>query len=110
MPAPVHQTFERSPQALFQFDVGLPVQDLARPRDVRLPDLGIVDRQGLEDDLALRARDPDDGLGQVEQGHLMRVPEVDRKVLLALDEQVEAPARDRRRSRRSESGSRRRRR
>jgi hypothetical protein len=65
------------------------VKHLAGPGDVRLPHLGIVDRQGREDDLALRARHPDDRIGQLEQGHLPRVPEIDREVLLALGEQGE---------------------
>src|SRR5947209_16892123 len=70
-------------------DFGLPPQHLARTRDVRLADLRIVDGERLEHDLALRRRDPDDGLRKFEQRKLGRVAEVHGQVLVARREQVE---------------------
>src|ERR687896_355916 len=54
-------------------DVRLPAQNLLRARDVGLPDLRIVDRQRLEDDLAAAAPDLEHLLGQLEQRELLRV-------------------------------------
>jgi hypothetical protein len=72
---------EHAAQALLELDRGLPAEQLPGPRDVRLPDLRIVDRQGLVDDFALRARDANDGLGELVQGELAGIAEVHGQVL-----------------------------
>src|SRR2546425_12209431 len=77
-------------QALLERHLGLPAEDLLRPRDVRLPLLGIVDRQGLVDDLALRTGDADHGFGELEQRELVRIAEVHGQVLAGLREQDES--------------------
>src|SRR5687767_8754493 len=73
--------FDRAPEAVFELHLRLPAEHLARARDVGLAHVRVVDREGLEDDLALGARDPDDRLGELEQRHLGRVAKVDRQVL-----------------------------
>src|SRR5262245_25619779 len=77
-------------QALLELDLGLPAEQLLRAGDVGLADLRVVDGQRLEDDLALRVRHAKHGLGELEDRELSRVAEVDRQVLLADREQVEA--------------------
>src|SRR4029078_10887092 len=52
-------------QALVELDLGLPAEHLAGARDVGLAHLRVVDGEGLEDDLGLRARDADDRLGEL---------------------------------------------
>src|SRR5581483_8287471 len=74
-------------QTVLEADLRLPAEELAGPRDVGLPHLRIVDRQRLEDDLALGAGDAEDRLGKVEERQLLRVSDVDRPVLAALGEQ-----------------------
>src|SRR6187431_480095 len=74
---------EEALEALVQLDLGLPAQHLLGARDVGLTHLRVVDGQRLEDDLRLRACHTDDRLGELEQRHLMRVPDVDREVLTA---------------------------
>src|SRR5437868_6156941 len=81
---------QHPPQALLELNLGFPAEQLPRPRDVRLPDLRVVDRQRLEDDLALRAGQLQHGAGELEQGELAWVAEVDREMLAAAGEQVEA--------------------
>src|SRR2546421_1078406 len=54
---------EQAAEAFVEPDLGLPSQHLARPRDIRLAHLRIVDRQRLEDDLALGPGCLDHGLG-----------------------------------------------
>src|SRR5919201_4339140 len=81
---------QHAAQTLLELDLGLPAEHLARARDVRLPYLGIVHRQRLVDDLALRASDPEDGLRELEDGELVRVAEVDRQMLTALGEEDDA--------------------
>src|SRR5512134_2368808 len=54
--------FERQPQSLVGVDPGLPAEGGAGPSDVRLPDLGVVLRKGVEDDLAPGGGQPDDAL------------------------------------------------
>src|SRR6185369_3091727 len=80
---------EEALEALVQLDLGLPAQHLLGARDVGLTHLRVVDGQRLEDDLRLRACYTDDRLGELEQRHLMRVPDVDREVLTARSEEVE---------------------
>src|SRR5690349_13042589 len=55
---------DRASQPFLEIDLWLPAQDLARERDVGLALLRIVGGQRLVDDLRLRPRDLDDGLGQ----------------------------------------------
>src|SRR5690242_16821497 len=78
---------EHPSEPLLQLDLRLPAENLLRPRDVRLADLGIVDRQRLVDDLARGARDAKHGLGELVERELARVPDVHRQVLAALGEQ-----------------------
>src|SRR5919197_4287789 len=80
---------EHPSEPLLQLDLRLPPENLLRPRDVRLADLGIVDRKRLVDDLAHRAGDPDDGLRELVERELARVADVHREVLSALGEQNE---------------------
>src|SRR5438105_1274840 len=81
---------DRAAQPVLELDLGLPAEALARLRDVRLANLRIVLRKGLEDDLALRAGHLQDDVRELEQGELLRVAEVDGIVLVAHREQVEA--------------------
>src|SRR5712691_5004788 len=81
---------DHPPQPLLELHLGLPAEDLLRTSDVGLPLLRVVDRQGLEDDLALRAGHLEHGLGELEQRELVRVAEVHRQILAALREQDEA--------------------
>src|SRR5204863_9184702 len=66
---------------------GLPAENLARTRDVRLPNARVVDRQGLVDDVALRSGDLDYRLRQLVERELARIPDVDREMLVRLREQ-----------------------
>src|SRR5205823_9045128 len=66
-------------QAFFELDLRLPAQELLRTRYVRLAHLRVVDRQRLVDDLALGAGDPENGVGELVQRELARIPEVDRQ-------------------------------
>ena len=76
-----------SSEAVLQLDVRLPAEQLLGAGDVGLPHLRIVHGKRLEDDLARGAREPDDRLGELEQRLLVRVAEVDRKMLAGLCEQ-----------------------
>src|ERR1051325_7495740 len=78
---------QHAPQSLFELDLRLPAQHLPGSGDVGLANLRIVDGQRLVDDLALRRRDPDNSLRELENRELVRVAEVDRQVLVALGEQ-----------------------
>src|SRR5262245_3653292 len=80
---------EETRQPLVEADLGLPAEDLLRAGDVGLANLRIVDGESLEDDLARRSRDADDGLRELEQRHLVGVPEVHGQVLVARCEQEE---------------------
>src|SRR5437016_6115390 len=75
---------KHSPEPLLELDLRLPAQHLLRPRDVRLAHLRVVHRKRLEHDLARRARDLEHLLRQLEQRELVRVADVDRRVLAAL--------------------------
>ena len=70
---------------------------------------GSSDRQGLEDDRRAAARDAHDDLGELEDRELGRVAQVDRLVVVAVDQPQEALDEVGRRSRTSASGRRRRR-
>src|SRR5919202_3117406 len=76
-------------QTLVEVDLGLPAEDLLCAGDVGLAHLRVVDRQGLVDDLALRAGHAQHLLGELVERELARVPEVDGQVLLRLGEQDE---------------------
>src|SRR5918911_5134131 len=80
---------EHPSEPLLQLDLRLPAENLLRPRDVRLADLRIVDRERLVDDLARRAGHPKHGVGELVEGELARVPDVHRQVLPALGEEDE---------------------
>src|SRR5262245_35357875 len=77
-------------KTLLELHLGLPAEQLLRPRDVRLADLRVVDRQRFVHDLALRAGQPYNGLGKLEQRELAGIADVDREMLAAPGEQVEA--------------------
>src|SRR2546423_12187846 len=80
---------EHPSEPLLQLDLRLPAENLLRPGDVRLANLGIVDRERLVDDLARRAGDAEDGLGELVERELARVPDVHRQGPAALREQHE---------------------
>ena len=77
-PAPGSSPASFSP--FFEADLRLPFPGGPRPRDVGLPDLGIVLGQGPVDQLALRSGESDDRLRDVLDRHLVRVADVDRLV------------------------------
>src|SRR5690242_16737570 len=81
---------ERALQALVELDLGRPAENLLSTRDVGLANLGIVDRQRLEDNRARRLGRAHDRLGELQQRHLGRVADVHRQVLAGLGEQDEA--------------------
>src|ERR671933_215039 len=60
-------------QTLVELDLRLPPEDRLRAGDVGLALLRIVDRQRLVDDLALRAGDAQDLLGELVERELARV-------------------------------------
>src|SRR5437762_2026667 len=74
---------EHAPEPVFQLDLRLPPEQLPRTGDVRLSHLRVVDGERLEHDLALRAGQPPNRLGKLEQRHLARVADVDGQVLVA---------------------------
>src|SRR5215218_161224 len=80
----------QAPQAFLEIDLGGPAEDLFRTRDVWLADLRIVHGQGLEDDFALRPDHFQDRFRELENRKLARVAEVDRVVLVARRQGVEA--------------------
>ena len=75
------------PQAVLQLDLRLPAEQLPGAGDVRLAHLRVVHGKRLEDDLARGAGEANDRLGELEQRLLVRVAEVDRKMLARLGEQ-----------------------
>src|SRR5438876_5467862 len=81
---------ERAAEPFGERDLGLPAEDLAGTRDVGLANLRIVLGQGLVDDLALRAGRLEHDVRELEKRELVRIPHVDRHVLGARREQVEA--------------------
>src|SRR6266487_3039306 len=83
------EALQHAAQTVLELDLGLPAEQLTGTRDVGLPDLRIVDRQCLVNDLALRARHPQHGLGQLVHRELVRVAEVDRQVLARFGERDE---------------------
>src|SRR5438093_12989309 len=82
--------WQHAPQTLFQLDLRLPAEQLPGPGDVRLANLRIVDWQCFEHDLALRRCDQENRLREVENRKLLRVAQVDREMLLALGQEVQA--------------------
>src|SRR5438132_433574 len=69
---------ECPPQPFVDVDPWLPAEQRPRPRDVGLPDLGVVLGKRLEHDLARRGAQPQDLLRQLEERHLLRVADVHR--------------------------------
>src|SRR5215210_3281999 len=78
-------------QSLVETHLGFPPEYLLGACDVGLPDLGVVDGERLIDDLAAAAPDLEHLLGQLEQGELLRVADVDGQVLTALGQRHQAP-------------------
>src|ERR671934_2099074 len=74
---------QHSAQPLFKWNFRFPAEYLAGARDVGLTHLRVVDRECFEHDFTLRRGDSDHGLGELEQGQLGRIAEVDRQVLTA---------------------------
>src|SRR5689334_12999095 len=70
-------------QTLLERYLGLPAEDLASTGDIRLANLGIIDWKRFEHDFRLGRRDLDDGLCELEDRELGRVPDVHREVLAA---------------------------
>jgi hypothetical protein len=81
---------EHSAQAFLELNLALPAEQLGGARNVRLPNLWVVQRQRLEDDPAPRAGNADDRLCRFEADFAW-VPEVDGQVLVALGEKDERP-------------------
>src|ERR1044072_6640419 len=79
-----------APEPLLELDLGFPAQHLPGSGDIGLAELRIVHGQRLEDDLTLRRRDLDDCLRKFQNRKLIGVSEVDRQVVLALGERVDA--------------------
>src|SRR5262245_40082904 len=68
---------DRLLQSLFDRHAWLPPQHLFRPRDVRPAGLRIVHRQRAVFDLAAASGQPQDQLREFEDGHLVRIADVD---------------------------------
>src|SRR5580765_1860237 len=83
------ETRKHASQALFQLDLGLPAEQLARPGDVRLPDLRVVHGECLVHELALRAGDPEDDLGELVERELRGIADVHGQVLTGLRQRNE---------------------
>src|SRR4051795_6362297 len=83
------ETRKHASQPLFQLNLGLPAEQLARAGDVRLPDLRVVHRQSLVHELALRAGDPEDDLGELVECELGGVADVHGQMLTGLRERNE---------------------
>src|SRR3954452_5737282 len=81
---------QQPPQPLFEGNLRLPAQQLARPRDVGLAHLGVVDRQRLEHDLARGAGRLEHLLCELEEGVFRGIADVHRQMLTALREQHES--------------------
>ena len=77
---------DRPAQAVDQLDRRFPAEQVAGAADVGAALLRIVGRQRLVDDLRARVGHLDHGLGQLQQGELVRVADVDRRVDVGLGE------------------------
>src|SRR5881296_3782734 len=86
----LRQGIQDSAQAVLERHFGLPRQNLARSGDVGLADLGIVDGERFENDLARRAAHAEDDPRELEQRVLAGVAEVHRQMLLARREEIQA--------------------
>src|SRR2546423_14551831 len=80
---------QHSAQPFFQWNFRLPAEHLAGARDVGLTHLRVVDGECFEHDLALGRGNADDGLCELEQAELGRIPEIDREVLSAHRKRIE---------------------
>src|SRR5579862_7036327 len=81
---------EEPREALLEGDLGLPAEQLLRPRDVGFALQRVVDPERLEHDLAGRPGEALHHLGKLEQRPLVGVAEIDRQVLVALGEEDDA--------------------
>src|SRR5512132_3826600 len=79
---------QHAPQPLLELHFRLPAQHLPGSGDVWPANLRIVHRECFVDDLALRRRNPDNCLCELENRKLLGVAQVHGQVLLALGEQV----------------------
>src|ERR671936_2273044 len=80
---------QHAPQSVLEGDLRLPPQQLPGSRDVRLSHLRVIDRKGLENDLARGTGDPDHLLRELEQRVFGRVSDVHGEVLAARRKQDE---------------------
>src|SRR5580765_3106164 len=83
------QRTEHPAETLLELDLRLPVENLPRTCDVGPTLLRSVDRQRLEDDLALRTGDAEHRVREFEQRELVRVADIHRQVLVTLRERNE---------------------
>ncbi len=86
MPSFSPKPVDGEPEAFVGFDARLPPEKGSRSPDIRLADLGVVDREWTEHDLAAGAGKPDDALGELQQCHLLRIANVDGVVHRSLHE------------------------
>src|SRR5437899_1919336 len=84
------EILHRPPQTVVPIDFRLPTQELAGPGNVRLPELGIVLRQRLENDAALASRQLQNLPGEFEDRHFVRVAKVDRLMKLREEQPEDA--------------------
>src|SRR5256714_3316778 len=73
-----------------EVDLGAPAEHLGRKRDVGPAPNGIVHGKRLEDDLGARARDLEHGVGELEDGELVRVADVHRTGPIGVEEGEDA--------------------
>src|SRR6266516_1931010 len=73
-----------------EVDLGAPAEHVGRKRDVGPAPRRIVDGQRLEHDLGARSRDLAHGVGEIEHGELVRVPDVHRTGPVRLEEGEDA--------------------
>src|SRR5262245_57453815 len=72
---------DRAAESVFELDLRCPSEQLAGAGDVGLAYLRVVHRQGLVDHLAFRRRNADYSLGELVERELVRIADVDGKVL-----------------------------
>src|SRR6185312_12542822 len=77
------EIINRLHQPLGQIHFRLPLQNLLRLRDVRPALFGIVLRQRLENNFALRTRHPNNLLRELQHRHLRGVPDIHRQIIIA---------------------------
>ncbi len=77
-------------EAVFEFYLGFPVEQFPGAGGIGTALLGVVHGQGFVDDLTLAAGEFDDEFGEIEDGELGRVADVDGFVEIALGEAEDA--------------------